>query len=382
MENNHKTLYLKKPLPNPKFIGKTVDEWFQKNVPYFSENINKNFVYDGDTFEFMTLDFYKTTVTDCVNELIRSKNEFLKHTKKHFPHTEEHGEVMFMERNHPFAIYLTNKNNISMFNNGTYHFNFTLPTKLDKEGKIENEEKFINDHRKAIRVLQLFSPLFLAIYGSPDPFSKVNDTFSASSQRCGVSRYIGVGTYDTDEMKRGKILTVPKGEIGISTLPYWWFHEFHSHSSYETLKEIGMDVNFNKHYYHGIELRIFDYFPEEQLEGLLTFIVHLFDLVLEKETVPNYVMMREWNEMTSKCIRYGIRTELTSSELYLFEQLMEKPISSSKIVNVYNEVSLYLSKKYSKGGNGNASKHMLSNISNEIMIDQIIITKASCCRIL
>lgn len=53
-----------------------------------------------------------------------------------------------METNNPFAIYMTNINNISMFNNGTLHYNITLPTKLNNKCNIENSEKFINDHKK------------------------------------------------------------------------------------------------------------------------------------------------------------------------------------------------------------------------------------------
>ena len=63
-------------------------------------------------------------------------------------------------------------------------------------------------------------PLIISIYGTPDPFSYIVQSknsinqdiinnsllFSSCSQRCAVSRYISLGTYDTTIMKIGKLL--------------------------------------------------------------------------------------------------------------------------------------------------------------------------------
>ena len=350
VNEQHKTLYLKIPKPNPKFSGKTIDEYLKEESAYYREEFGKSFMYDGDTFEFVTQDFYKTTIHKSIHELIHAKEMFMKNVRPIFPMQREYGKIQFMTKNHPFAIYTTNKNNVSMFNNGTYHFNFTLPTFLNEKGAILNEKQFISDHCKAIRVIQLFTPIFLCMFGSPDPFSKVKDTFSSCSQRCSVSRYIGVGTYDTEKMERGKILTVPIQSLEVSKLPYWWFKRYHMCSSYETLEEIGVDINFNKHYFHGIEIRFFDYFPEEHLESILTFITHLFDVTYSKAELPNYVLSEEWNNMTEKCITYGKQTELSSSELFLFETLLCKPILSSKVFNVYNEIYSELLERFKNGG--------------------------------
>jgi hypothetical protein len=234
----------------------------------------------------------------------------------------------------------------------------------------------VNDHRRAIRVLQLFSPLFLCMFGSSDPFSKVNDTFSAASQRCSVSRYISIGTYDTEKMQKGKILTVPVSELAVSKIPYWWFNQFHSHSSYNQLKNIGVDINFNKHYLHGIEFRIFDYFPEEELDDLLSFMIYLFDVVLEsKDEIPNYILTEEWNNMTAKCMRYGKEATLSTTELYLFEKLFKKQILSSRVIGVYNEILSFVMDKYCKN-KGPASKYMLNSVNSSLYsLDK----KLSCC---
>jgi hypothetical protein len=38
--------------------------------------------------------------------------------------------------NHPFAIHLTNLNNVGIFNNGTIHFNITLPNQSLTDGNV------------------------------------------------------------------------------------------------------------------------------------------------------------------------------------------------------------------------------------------------------
>jgi DNA-directed RNA polymerase subunit beta' len=46
-----------------------------------------------------------------------------------------------MTDNNPFAIYMTNINNVAMFNNGTLHYNITLPTELDNNKKIVDKKE-------------------------------------------------------------------------------------------------------------------------------------------------------------------------------------------------------------------------------------------------
>ncbi len=58
----------------------------------------------------------------------------------------------------------------------TYHFNFTLPTKLNKNCCIENMDLFINQHKNAIHFIQLIEPIIVSIYGSGDILSDCNGT--------------------------------------------------------------------------------------------------------------------------------------------------------------------------------------------------------------
>ena len=55
---------------------------------------------------------------------------------------------------------------------------------------------------------------------------------------------------------------------------------------YKYLDELGLDINFNKHYAHGIEFRILESIPYGQLEDVLKTIVYLADFSLEND-VPN-----------------------------------------------------------------------------------------------
>lgn len=358
-ENNHKTTYSIKPVSNPKFTI-SIDEYLKKECRYFRENFDINFTYDGDTIEFITQQFYNSKIDDVISELKHIKNEFITNVSKDFP-VKKYGNINIMKENYPFAIHLTNTNNISMFNNGTYHFNFTLPTPLNNNGQIIDKEKFVNDHRKAIRLFQVISPILIAIYGTPDIFSKYSNVFSGASQRCAVSRYIGIGTYDTDEMPTGKILTKEINTISGSELPFWWYHQFYASCAYKKLNSIGLDINFNKHYLHGIEIRIFDYFPEENLPEVLEFLVNVFDHSLEIDLIKNPIYTQEWNNLTANILREGKNYTLTPSELYMIHDFFQinfhESYNNIKVSDLYQKIRICLKKIY--GNWGKCSKYMI-----------------------
>ena len=355
-ENNHKTTYERKPKPNQKFKGETIHEFLKKTNDYFEKMYDIQFVYDGDTIEFITQNFYNTTITSIINELNTIKTMFEEQIQPIFPYQKEFGKVRIMKENHPFAIHLTNLTNISMFNNGTFHFNFTLPTKLDEEGKIENDYLFVKQHRNAIRILQLFEPLFITVYGSHDPFCTTSQSFSASSQRCAVSRYIGIGSYDTEKMEKGKVLTMKTDQCH----DQFWYHTYHEkHSSYKKLEEIGLDINFNKHYYHGIEFRIFDYFPDHLLPELMECIVHLLDHSLEYN-IPDIVKTKEWNELVINCMLSGKKAYIPYSQSQLFNVCNIPMKKNMNIIDFYHHLRTELKQRY--GTTGKCSRHMLDHV--------------------
>jgi hypothetical protein len=203
-----------------------------------------------------------------------------------------------------------------MFNNGTVHVNLTLPTQLDASGQIADADDFRLRHQKAARYFQWFEPLLAVAYGSPDPFACLgNNSYSASpdlhyrserrerhlcesldehyrserrerhlcesldehyrserrdcsgqfsptSQRLAVSRYIGMCNYPTAAMPEGKILTY---DIHSADDKKTWYAEFYKRTSYVSLESRGLDINYKKHWNHGLEFRIFDGLRRDQM---------------------------------------------------------------------------------------------------------------------
>lgn len=330
INNQPEKTWEKVPKPNPNF-SKSLFDFLKEKDSYFSEKYNQDFLFDGDTIEFATKKFYKSTIQDVIEELLETKQNFITHLQYVFEQNKifNFGKIGFARCNHPLSIFMTNLERISIFNNMTYHFNFTYPTKLNENCEIADKEKFIKQHKNLIRVLQWVSPLLIAVYGSGDFLSKdPNIRLTKSSQRCAISRYIGVGTYDTENMPEGKILSVKRdpihgifytkdktekhsqksddkniGEISNS----WtnsWYDIYYRESDYIQLSEIGLDFNFQKFKNHGIEFRIFDWFPENKLEEVLTFIVSLMDHA-KKIEVTDPRQSPEWNRFVADVILYG-----------------------------------------------------------------------------
>ena len=122
---------------------------------------------------------------------------------------------------------------MSMFNNGTLHYNITLPTQLNENKLIKDKDKFYKDHQLAIKIIQWFEPFIISIYNTPDYFSTLEnyekkEMYSKCSQRCAISRYIGIGTYDSDLMLSGKILTT-SGDIFFNN-NNWWYNKYHQNT--------------------------------------------------------------------------------------------------------------------------------------------------------
>lgn len=320
----HRTTYEKIPKPNQNFIGKSFFELLQESSPdIFVNGYDKWFIFDGDTIEFMTQNFYKTTIITCVKELIEYKKIFLEAINTYILKNSifrEKGVLMYPPSNPGFVIHATNPGNISMFNNGTYHINITLPTYLDGKGEVLYAEKFREDHRRFIRLVQWLEPFLIAVYGTPDPFSERNTSYSKASQRAAISRYIGIGTYDTVEMPIGKCNTLPLTEIPATSNEFWWYKRYHMTSGYTALETLGMDINFRKHFQHGCELRFFDWFPEERLEELLELLVCLAEASYHFPLAPPAPLQESWNNCVIGIMQNGLDYTLTQEEKAAYEK--------------------------------------------------------------
>ena len=341
LNGEHKTTYERIPKPNLKFGGKTIFEWMKEQNPdVFVEDYEKSYLFDGDTIEFMTQKYYKTTVQAVIDELTQVEKEFMRALNS-LPREgilKTYGPFKIAQKNYPFASYLTNLKNNAMFNNGTFHINITLPTKLDEKAEIADFELFRKQHQNLARAIQWISPLLVANYGAYDPLSesKVNgEKYAAGSQRIAVSRYIGLGTFDTDKMPIGKILT-QKREL-LENLD--WYESFHKNTDYKFLDELGLDINFNKHYCHGLEFRILDSLPINELEDIITLIVYLADLSLDIE-LQNPLKTKLWHRITENCVQNGrgyLMDVSDQNELFnLFNvvHISKEPLPTSDILSI------------------------------------------------
>jgi len=355
--NNSKTLYTKKCENNPKFTGETFLDII-KTCNKLKSTLDEQWVFDGDSIEFMTINFFNTTLDITFNELNNTKKEFiinLQNLQQKLNLFPEYGTINLMTNNHPFAVYMTNFKNISMFNNGTLHFNVTLPTHLDENGLIVNKTKFLNDHSKAIKIIQWVEPLLISVYGSPDPFSlldnfKDNNKFSRTSQRCAVSRYIGLGTYDSDKMIPGKILTMKIEEFEYSKNSNWWFNRFYDFCAYDKLENIGLDINFNKHYNHGIEIRFLDHITDDQLlYEAFEFIILLMDFILENDNINSFnnpIKDSTWNDIMLNCI--STNRDLSIEQIKIYKDIFNINITETNTILIYYQILYELRKKYTK----------------------------------
>ena len=376
-DSNNNPQLLPSGISNLCFSGKTFLDDLSEVDSYFRDTEDIKWTFDGDIIEFPTRQFYNTTLQKVANELSETKNEFIMHLnsaigKLPTPNFyKKYGPIRIMQKNYPFAEYATNIDQISTFNSGTLHYNLTLPTELDENGIIRNMPIFVYQHCRAIRAIQWMEPFLLAVYGTPDPFSQIDASFSklfsAASQRCAVSRYIGIGTYDTETMERGKILTRHITDIEKIGGEKWWFKKYYEENAYVKLNEIGMDINFNKHYQHGIEIRFLENLSKESdIIESFEFIIYLMDFILDPKyatieiTPPCHSPL--WNELVLRVMRLGKNVTLTSDELIWFQDWFqfETPIMSNTIIDVFDEINERLIDRYADRG-GLYSSIVLSN---------------------
>jgi hypothetical protein len=337
--NQPKTKYTARNEPNPLFDGETLWDFCKKNNDYLSENFDNTFTFDGDTIEIMTVDFYNKSIKDVLEEHATSRKNLIDNLNKVFVENNifpEYGRLNFMKKNYPFAVHLTNIDNVAMFNNGTIHINITLPTKLDQNSKIQNKLDFIEKHKNLIRLVQYLEPILLCVYGTRDPFSEYDGAFSSSSQRCAISRYIGIGTYDTNYMKTGKILQESVDNIVVAKEEWGWYNRYYQTCGYNRLDKLGMDINFNKHYNHGVEIRFFDFIPHEKYEELCKFIQWLA-IISSKQSFDNPIYSREWNDMVICSLTRGPRWELSDTHKQIYEDIFGS-INSTNVGDIYSEL--------------------------------------------
>lgn len=356
----HATTYERVPKPNKKFSGQTLFDEIKEFSDIIKNDYELRYTFDGDSIEFMTLDFYKAKLTKVIKELVSYKATFLKELNRFLVEKKlfrDKGLLIYPPRNPGFAMMYSNPGNIVMFNNGTYHINITIPSLLGADSILVNEDLFREEHRLCIQMIQWMEPFLLGVYGTADPFSSVSPFFSKGSQRCSISRYIGIGTFDVDKMEEGKIMTRDIKKIIGSSLDYWWYRVYHAKSAYKSLDQIGMDINYRKHYNHGIEIRIFDWFPEDQLKKLVTFLIHLCDLSLKRTEPGIAVLSKTWNMLVVGVLREGGAFQLTDEITAIYERVLGIPMLGKKMC--VTEAFEYIFKELKRKEKGRCATYML-----------------------
>lgn len=343
---NHKTTYEINPKPNPKFNGLTIlDEWFEfdNEIKNKIDPITKtctNIFFDGDTIEFITEKFYKTNTIDVVDELQNTRQFFKNNFNKFKNETKlwmEIGDIDFVNKHPGFNTWHSQPNKIVLFNNSTYHIHITLPTNITN-GIISNRELFIDDHRKAIRMIQWFEPFLISTLGSPDIFQfmfKKNFTnnykYAHGSLRATISKYIGIGTYNTNLMEENKILQKSIDEVR-PTNPniIWWRDMIKDKLNYIFETDlIGLDFNFSKHYQSGLEFRILDGFPIEILKDVLDILILLCEHALSFTKSSSILICNEnqiWNNIVFNSMVNGYNATIIADEAILIAQYLRIPI--------------------------------------------------------
>ncbi|MEN2399142.1 hypothetical protein GKZ90_0005105 [Flavobacterium sp. MC2016-06] len=316
-----------KPLENPEYLGKSIMELFLEDQPYNIQSMitqrNKTMGsvhFDGDSIEFVTKYFENRTIAESCKELKATKKLFLDKINES---SVLNGKLNFPDYNNGLNMFMTNQENLVLFNNGTYHFHITLPS-LTEDSRIVDYVEFEKTHANAIYLLQWFEPFFIATLGSPDIMGVISDKYSLDkkftlgSMRNAMSRYIGVGTYNK-AMPKGKILTYKVDDFR-KLLKFekeeniWWRDQIEAEMEYEMLSEVGLDFNQEKMYQSGFEFRSFDEFPAEYLNDVLFSIILICEHSLNLPDVKWGHDSKAWNNLVFKTLKNGYLTEVDEAE--------------------------------------------------------------------
>ncbi len=316
-----------KPIENPDYLGQSIMEVFLEDQPYNIQSMitqrNKTMGsvhFDGDSIEFVTKYFENRTIADSCKELKATKKLFLDKINES---AVLDGKLSFPDYNNGLNMFMTNQENLVLFNNGTYHFHITLPS-LTEDSRIVDYNEFNKTHGNAIYLLQWFEPFFIATLGSPDIMGVISDKYSLDkkftlgSMRNAMSRYIGVGTYNK-AMPKGKILTYKVDDFR-KLLKFekeeniWWRDQIEADMEYEMLSEVGLDFNQEKMYQSGFEFRSFDEFPAEYLNDVLFSIILICEHSLNLPDVQWAHDSKAWNNLVFKTLKMGYSTEINEEE--------------------------------------------------------------------
>jgi hypothetical protein len=225
-------------------------------------------------------------------------------------------------------------------------------------------DDFRRRHQRAARYFQWFEPLLAVKFGAGDVFSGVCDFpqehyrdycdkgFSPASQRLALSRYIGMCTYDTERMPAGKLLLYDvsgegAGSVykapGIKYEGYTmdcsgsWYDGFYDKTAYVRLSQRGFDINYNKHWNHGLELRIFDGLRRDQMLAVCRLCWKLCVRGAELVSVPDCRTEAWFQDFVRGCMLEGADYVVEWGVLRKFLEAISYDGTSCELVGQFDE---------------------------------------------
>jgi hypothetical protein len=112
-----------------------------------------------------------------------------------------------------------------------------------------------------------------------------------------------------------------------------------------------MDINFNKHFSHGLEFRIFESLPIEDLSSILNIIVYLADFSLDMP-LDNPKLSKFWHKLAENCVHNGKGYYIDvydQNELYQLFNLVYFPKEPLSVCEVLDMIVSHLAEKYKNG---------------------------------
>jgi hypothetical protein len=140
-------------------------------------------------------------------------------------------------------------------------------------------------------------------------------------------------------MKTGKLLQDDSNLFDVVTKDYGWYNQYYQKCAYTKGEKMGYDINFNKHYNHGVEIRFFDHIADdEKINNVLEDLVYLGDWSLENNITDNPIKNAVWNGLVLKCMHQGKNTQLSFEELELYNILFKTKFWNQDICSLYDEI--------------------------------------------
>jgi len=140
-------------------------------------------------------------------------------------------------------------------------------------------------------------------------------------------------------MKTGKLLQDDSSLFDVVTKDYGWYNQYYRNCAYTKGEKMGYDVNFNKHYNHGVEIRFFDHIADDdKISDVLEDLIYLGDWSLENDIAENPIKSATWNGLVVKCMIQGKNTQLSFEELEIYNAIFRTKFWNQDICSLYDEI--------------------------------------------